>query len=108
MSEHTDTTQLTPLARISNEFAAVELDLDEVEANGARVRIRAVRDDVEVYLDAHSLALVAHVDHDVLALLADIARDGRARVEFAEWLAARRAQLVVPDELGLEPGEGDR
>jgi hypothetical protein len=87
------------LALVSNEFAAVEIDLDEGDANGPRVRIHSVRDDEEVWLDPHSLSLVAHVDADVLGLLADIARDGRAREELSQWLQSRREKLVVPDEL---------
>ena len=85
------------LTRISNEFGAVEVDLDRETANGPRVRIHSVRDETSVWLDAHSLALVAHIDQDVLSLLADIARDGAAREEFADWLQSRRTKLVVPD-----------
>lgn len=87
------------LVRISNEFGAVEVDLDRETANGPRVRIHSVRDETEVWLDAQSLALVAHVDQDVLSLLADIARDEAAREEFARWLQSRRAKLVVPDHV---------
>lgn len=87
------------LAQLSNEFGTVELDLDERDANGPRVRIHSVRDDREVWLDPHSLSLIAYVNSDVLGLLADIARDGRARDEFADWLQSRREKLVVPNDI---------
>lgn len=89
------------LARLSNEFAAVEIDLDERDANGPRVRIYSVRDDEEVWLDPHSLSLLAHVDADILGLLADIARDERARDELGEWLQARREKLLLPPNADL-------
>ena len=77
------------VAKLSNEYATSWLDVDRTDANGPRLRIRSLRDHGEVLLDPHALALLCNIDHQVLGLLADIARDPAARGEFADWIADR-------------------
>ena len=91
------------IAKLSNEFATVWLELDEEDANGPRLRIRDMRDEQEIYLDPVAIALLCQLDRNVLALLADIARDGPARDEFARWLESRHEPLVLPEGLTTPP-----
>jgi hypothetical protein len=93
------------LARLTNEYATVQLELDGKEANGPRVLLRSLRDHREVYLDPLALSLLCHVDQDVLDLLAEISRDSSARADLANWMQARNASVVVPDQLPPDPGD---
>lgn len=77
------------IAKLSNEFATVWLELDEGEANGCRLRIRSLRDHEDITLDPVALSLLCQLDQDLLSLLADIARDSHSREEFQRWFHAR-------------------
>lgn len=77
------------LAKLSNEYATVWLELDR-EANGPRLVVHSIRDHEHVELDPMSLALLCQLDEEVLGLLADMARDPGARKEFHAWMQAER------------------
>jgi hypothetical protein len=99
MSAGNGAEHLQRLALISNEYATIALDLDMREANGPRVKVSSLRDHAEIFLDPLALSLICHADQNVLGLLADIARDGGARKEFAQWLQERHERLYVPEDL---------
>lgn len=88
------------IAKLSNEFATIWLELDNTEAAGPRLRVRSMREHDEVYLDPIALDLICHIDDQVLGLLADIARDSEARDQFHAWVESVRGQLYVPREFG--------
>jgi len=73
------------LAKLSNEYATIWLELDRA-ANGPRLVVHSMRDHEHVELDPMALSLLCHIDNEVLALLADIARDSGARAEFHAWM----------------------
>ncbi len=77
------------IAKLSNEYATVWLELDR-EANGPRLVVHSIRDHEHVELDPMSLALLCQLDEEVLGLLADMARDAGARTEFHAWMQAER------------------
>jgi len=83
------------LARLSNEYATIALELDTTEANGPRLIIRSLRDHGRIALDPLALSLLCHADQAILDLLADIARDPAARFEFADWMQSR-APFTAP------------
>lgn len=87
------------IAKLSNEYATIWLEIDRKDANGPRLKISSMRDHDDVYLDPTALALICHIDEPVLALLADISRDGAARKQFHDWLRGVHGQLVVPEDL---------
>ncbi|HEX4107342.1 MAG TPA: hypothetical protein VHX88_04365 [Solirubrobacteraceae bacterium] len=78
------------IAKLSNEYATVWVDLDRDDGNGPRLRVRSLRDHGEIYLDPVALSLLCEVDQELLSLLADIARDKGARTEFHAWMETRR------------------
>jgi hypothetical protein len=86
--------------RLGNEYATVEVSLDE-SANGPRLRIVSVRDELEMFLDPVALALLCHADDTVFALLADEARDHGA-------LADLRAHRITTDRLTTDRLTTDR
>jgi hypothetical protein len=71
--------------RVANEYATVAVSIDE-RGNGARLRVRSLRDGHEVFLDAAALSLLCQMDNHLLRFLADAAVDSDARNEFREWL----------------------
>jgi len=87
------------LAKLSNEYATIWLEVDRKDANGPRLKISSKREHDEIYLDPTALSLICHMDESVLALLADISRDGAARTQFHEWLQSVHGQLVLPEGL---------
>jgi hypothetical protein len=87
------------IAKLSNEYATVWVDLDREDANGPRLLVRSLRDHGEVYLDPVALSLLCELDQQLLSLLADIARDEGAREEFHAWMASRGERLVLPEDL---------
>jgi hypothetical protein len=95
MSTQADPTVL--LTRITSEYATVELRLDDEQANGPRVLVRSLRDHQEIHLDPLALALLCHVDQNMLDLLADVARDSGARTEFADWMKTRHSRVQAAD-----------
>ena len=72
------------IAKLSNEYATVWLELDR-DANSPRLVVHSLRDHERVELDPMSLALLCQLDAEVLGLLADIAKDSGARREFHAW-----------------------
>lgn len=79
------------LAKLSNEYATVWLELDR-EANGPRLVVHSMRDHERIELDPMSLSLLCHLDDVLLSLLADIARDSGARREFHAWMNQTKEQ----------------
>ncbi len=65
--------------RLSNEFAAVEIERDD-SGNGPRLKIRDARSGRAVMLDPLELSALAAVRHDELAPLLDPARFDRPRI----------------------------
>lgn len=79
------------IAKLSNEYATIWLELDRT-GNSPRIVVHSLRDHEQVELDPMSLALLCHLDTEMLGLLADIAKDGGARREFHAWREALRAE----------------
>ena len=94
------------LATLSNEYATIWLELDR-SANGARLIVHSLRDHGQIELDPMALSLLCSADDEVLALLADIARDSGGRREFHAWMAEQRERrrLQVENGSGSERGE---
>lgn len=95
--EHDDS---RTIAKLSNEYATVWVDRDD-DASSPRLRVRSMRDAGEIHLDPVALFLVTQLDHHVLSLLADMARDDAARAEFRQWMETRGRRLTVAE--GLAP-----
>jgi hypothetical protein len=81
--------EATVIAKLANEYATIWLQVDRT-ANSPRLVIHSLRDHGQVQLDPMALALLCHADDEVLALLADIAKDAGARGEFHAWMQATR------------------
>lgn len=95
------------IAKLSNEYATIWIELDRGGAAGPRLRVRSMRENDEVYLDPTALDLICHVDDQVLGMLADIARDEDARKQFHAWVASVRGELYVPEEFGDAGASGE-
>lgn len=95
------------IAKLSNEYATIWLEVDRGQAAGPRLRVRSMRENDEVYLDPIALDLICHVDDQVLGMLADIARDGDARKQFHAWIESVRGQLYVPEGFGDAADTGE-
>ena len=94
------------LATLSNEYATIWLELDR-SANGPRLVVHSLRDHGQIELDPMALSLLCSADDEVLALLADIARDGGGRREFHAWMAQQRARRALLDR-GLAGYDDER
>ena len=88
------------IAKLSNEYATIWIELDRTQGAGPRLRIRSLREHDEVYLDPIALDLICHVDDQVMGMLADIARDEDARKQFHDWIESTKGKLYVPEEFG--------
>lgn len=95
------------IAKLSNEFATIWLEVDRTQGAGPRLRIRSMREHDEVYLDPIALDLICHVDDQVMGMLADIARDEDARKQFHAWVESVKGKLYVPEEFSAPPGDGE-
>ena len=87
------------LATISNEYATIWLELDR-SANGPRLIVHSLRDHGQIELDPMALSLLCSADEEVMALLADIARDSGGRREFHEWMAEQRERQATNGSIG--------
>lgn len=86
------------IAKLSNEYATVWLELDR-DANSPRLVVHSLRDHERIELDPMSLALLCQLDTEVLGLLADIAKDSGARREFHAWrdeVRQRQSRTTTP------------